>query len=75
MKKKTVCLISITISPDSADGEAKFARALYEYLKKKGYYVKVLTCKWTQDLKDLNIIQFKVLKEDFYGQFIFILKP
>jgi len=74
VKKKTICLISVTISPDSADGEAKFVRALYEYLKKKGYYVKVLTCKWTRDLKDPNIIQFKVLKRRFLWTVYFYIK-
>ena len=45
MKKLKICLVSLTVSPDSADGEAKVIRAIFEYLKKQGHNVKLITGK------------------------------
>jgi len=65
MKKLKICLISLTVSPDSADGEAKVIRALFEYLKHQGHDVTLITGKWNKDLGDPNIIQFTLIKRRF----------
>jgi len=66
MKKLKICLISLTVSPDSADGEAKVIRALFEYLKQQGHDVTLITGKWNKDLGDPNIIQFDLIKRRFF---------
>ncbi|MFX0075226.1 MAG: glycosyltransferase family 4 protein [Candidatus Hermodarchaeota archaeon] len=66
MKKLKICLISLTVSPDSADGEAKVIRALYEYLKKQGHNVILITGKWNKDLEDPNIVQFNLIRRRFF---------
>jgi glycosyltransferase involved in cell wall biosynthesis len=66
MEKLKICLISLTVSPDSADGEAKVIRAQFEYLKQQGHDVKLITGKWNKDLGDPNIIQFKLIRKRFF---------
>jgi len=66
MKKLKICLVSLTVSPDSADGEAKVIRALFDYLKQQGHYVKLITGKWNKDLEDPDIIQFNLIKKRFF---------
>jgi glycosyltransferase involved in cell wall biosynthesis len=66
MKKLKICLISLTVSPDSADGEAKVIRAHYEYLKRQGHNVILITGKWNKDLGDPNIIQFNLIRKRFF---------
>ena len=66
MKKLKICLVSLTVSPDSADGEAKVIRALYEYLKQQGHDVKLITGKWNIDIGDPNIIQFNLIRKRFF---------
>jgi glycosyltransferase involved in cell wall biosynthesis len=66
MKKLKICLVSLTVSPDSADGEAKVARALFNYLKRQGHTVKLITGKWNKDLEDPDIIQFNLIKKRFF---------
>ena len=65
MKKLKICLISLTVSPDSSDGEAKVVRALFEYLKQQGHNVKLITGKWNKDLEDPDIIQFNLIRKRF----------
>lgn len=65
MKKLKICLISLTVSPDRADGEAKVVRALFEYLKQQGHNVKLITGKWNKDLEDPDIIQFNLIRKRF----------
>ena len=65
MKNMKICLISLTVSPDSADGEAKVIRSHFDYLKKKGYDVKLLTGKWNTDLNHPDIIQFNLIRKRF----------
>jgi len=73
MKKLTICLISLTFSPDSQDGAAKFIAGVYHYLKKQGHNVKVITGKWNIDLKNPDIIQVNLIRKSFFWlpQFIF----
>ncbi len=66
MKKLKICLISLTVSPDSADGEAKVIRALYEYLKQQGHDVVLITGKWSRDIGDPKIIQFNLIRKRFF---------
>jgi len=65
MKKLNICLISLTIFPDNLSGASRVVRSLFEYLRNKGHNVKLLTGKWTRDLKDPDIIQFKIIKKRF----------
>lgn len=74
MKRIKICLISLTVSPDSQDGAAKVIRALFEYLKKRGHHVKLVTGKWNTELKEPNIIQFKLIKKRFLWAPHFILQ-
>lgn len=62
--KLNICLIALTIPPDSQDGEAKFFRGIYEYLKKR-HNVRLLTGKWNYELKDPNIIQLDIIRKRF----------
>jgi len=71
MKKLKICLISLTVSPDSSDGEAKVVRALFEYLKQQGHNVKLITGKWNKDLEDPDIIQFNLIRKRFFWIFHF----
>jgi len=66
MKKLKICLVSLTVSPDSADGEAKVIRAIFEYLKKQGHNVKLITGKWNKDLDDADIVQFDLVRKRFF---------
>ena len=66
MKKLKICLISVTVSPDSADGEAKVIRAHFEYLKQQGHNVKLITGKWNKDLGNPDIIQFNLIRKRFF---------
>jgi glycosyltransferase involved in cell wall biosynthesis len=74
MKKLKICLISLTVSPDSVDGEAKVIKALFEYLKKQGHSVKLLTGKWNKDLDIPDIIQFDLIRKRFLWVLHFYLK-
>jgi glycosyltransferase involved in cell wall biosynthesis len=74
MKKLKICLVSLTVSPDSMDGEAKVIRALFEYLKKQGHSVKLITGKWNKDLETSGIIQFDLIRKRFLWGLHFYLK-
>ena len=74
MKKLNICLVSLTVAPDSTDGEAKVIRALFEYLKKQGHRVKLITGKWELDLKHPDIIQVDLVTKRFLWLPQFILK-
>ena len=60
-----ILLISLTIPPDKQDGAAKFFRGIFEYLKKKGHDVYLITGKWGTDLGDPRIKQVNVIKKRF----------
>ncbi|NHJ21885.1 MAG: glycosyltransferase family 1 protein [Candidatus Lokiarchaeota archaeon] len=66
MKRLKICLVSLTVSPDSADGEAKVVRALFEHLKHQGHDVTLITGMWNKDLGEPDIIQFKLIKRRFF---------
>lgn len=74
MKKLKICLVSLTISPDSQDGAAKFISGVYRYLKKRGHDVKVITGKWNIELKDPDIIQVKLMRKSYFWLPQFIIK-
>lgn len=65
IKKLKICLVSLTVAPDSADGEAKVVRSHFDYLKKKGYDVTLISGKWNTDLKTPGIIQFDLIPKRF----------
>jgi D-inositol-3-phosphate glycosyltransferase len=74
MKKLNVCLVSLTVAPDSQDGAAKFIRGVFDYLNKQEYInIKLITAKWNKKLDIPNIIQLKIIKKSFLWipQFIF----
>ncbi|MFW9949659.1 MAG: glycosyltransferase family 4 protein [Candidatus Thorarchaeota archaeon] len=66
MRKLKICLISLTVSPDSADGEAKVIRALFEYLNQQGHEVTLITGKWNRHLGNPKIIQFNLIRKRFF---------
>ncbi|MFX1259277.1 MAG: glycosyltransferase family 4 protein [Promethearchaeota archaeon] len=66
MDKLNICLVSAVIAPDQEDGSAKFFRGIYDYLKKRGHRVKLITGKWNVKLKDPNIIQIDLLRKSFF---------
>jgi hypothetical protein len=50
--------VSLTVSPDSQDGAGKSIRGIFDYLRKNGHNVKILTGKWNTSLNDPDIIIF-----------------
>lgn len=74
MKKLKICLVSLTVSPDTADGEAEVIRALFDYLQNQGHQVKLITAKWNRDLKNEDILQFKIIRKRFFWIFHFNYK-
>ena len=74
MKKLKICLVSLTVSPDTADGEATVIRALFDYLKNEGHIVKLITGKWNVNLKNPDIIQIRMTRKRFQWIFQFNYK-
>ncbi len=74
MKKLNICLVSLKVYPDSSDGEAVVIRGYYDYLKKRGHNVKLLTGKWTKELPEDDIIQFELITKKFLWILHFNLK-
>lgn len=73
MKKLKICLISIAIPPDFQDGASKAIKGMFEYLKKRGHKVTLLTGKWLYNLNKPDVIQINFIRKRFfwYPQFIF----
>ncbi|MBY8983728.1 MAG: glycosyltransferase family 4 protein [Candidatus Lokiarchaeota archaeon] len=73
MEKLNICLVSLTIAPDSQDGAGIAFRGMFDYLRKQGHNVKLITGKWNIDLNDPDIIQFNLIQKRFLWapQFIF----
>jgi glycosyltransferase involved in cell wall biosynthesis len=73
MEKLNLCLVSLTIAPDSQDGAGKAFRGMFDYLRKQGHNIKLITGKWNIDLKDPDIIQFNLIQKRFLWapQFMF----
>ena len=74
MKKLKICLVSLTVSPDTADGEATVIRALFDYLKSEGHIVKLITGKWNVNLENPDIIQIRMTRKRFLWIFQFNYK-
>ena len=66
MDKLNICLVSLTFAPDTQDGAAKFFTGIYNYLKKKGHNVKLITGKWNLELPDPNILQIDIIRRRFF---------
>ncbi len=66
MDKPKICLVSLTIAPDTQDGAAKFFSGIYNYLKTKGYDVRLITGKWNIALSDPDIFQIKIIRRRFF---------
>ena len=66
MKKLNICLVSLTFAPDTQDGAAKFFTGIYNYLKKRGHNVKVITGKWNKELLDPDINQIDIIRKRFF---------
>ncbi|MFX1394186.1 MAG: glycosyltransferase family 4 protein [Promethearchaeota archaeon] len=66
MRKLKICLVSLTIAPDSQDGSAKFFRGIFDYLRNHGHEITLLTGKWNIKLKDPNIHQINLIKKSFF---------
>jgi len=65
MKNLDICLVSLTIAPDSHDGSAKFFTGIFNYLKNQGHNVQLITGKWNEELKDPNIKQINLIKKSY----------
>ncbi len=66
MDKLKIGLVSLTISPDSQDGSAKFFRGIFNYLNSRGHDVKLITALWTHKLLEENVLQVNVLKRSYF---------
>jgi glycosyltransferase involved in cell wall biosynthesis len=66
MKKLNICLISLTIAPDTQDGAAKFFTGIFDYLRNQGHNVKLITGKWNIELVDPKILQIKIIRRRFF---------
>ncbi|MFW9970458.1 MAG: glycosyltransferase family 4 protein [Candidatus Odinarchaeota archaeon] len=73
MDKLNICLVSLTFAPDSQDGAAKFFTGIYNYLKKQGHNIKLITGKWNLKFSDPNIFQINIIRKRFlwFPQFIY----
>lgn len=65
MEKLKICLISLTISPDTQDGSAKFFRGILDYLKSQNHNVQLITAKWNLDLNEKNVYQINVPRNSY----------
>lgn len=74
MDKLNICLVSLTIAPDSQDGAGKSFRGIFDYLRKQGHNVKLITGKWNTDLNDPDIIQLDLIPKRFLWAPQFMLK-
>lgn len=74
MEKLNICLVSTAITPDSQDGASKFFRGIFEYLRKKGHNVKLVTGKWNFDLNNSDIYQIDFIQRRFFWFPQFFLK-
>jgi len=74
MKKLNICLVSLTIAPDSQDGAGKSFRGIFDYLRNQGHNVKLITGKWNVNLNDPDIIQFDLIPKRFLWAPQFIMK-
>ncbi|MFX1374999.1 MAG: glycosyltransferase family 4 protein [Promethearchaeota archaeon] len=74
MEKLNICLVSLTIAPDSQDGAGKSFRGIFDYLKKQGHNVKLITGKWNISLNDPDIKQFDLIPKRFLWAPQFMLK-
>ena len=74
MEKLSICLVSLTIAPDSQDGAGTSFRGIFDYLRRQGHNVKLITGKWNMDLNDPDIIQFNLIPKRFLWVPQFILK-
>ena len=66
MKKLKICLVSLTIPPDYEGGEGKFFRGIFNYLKKEGRDVTLLTGKWNFHLDDPRIVQIDLIPRRYF---------
>ena len=66
MKRLNICLVSLTVFPDNTSGASRVVRSLFEYLKKQGHDVKLITGNWNIKLKDPDIIQVKIIIRRFF---------
>jgi len=66
VKELKVCLVSLTFAPDSQDGSAKFFTGIFNYLKKQGHEVKVITGKWNKVLDHPDITQVNLIRKSYF---------
>ena len=74
MQKLNICLVSLTISPDSHDGAGKSFKGVFDYLRNQGHNVKLITGKWNTVLNDPDIIQFDIIPKRFLWAPLFMMK-
>lgn len=65
MEKLNICLVSLTVAPDSQDGAGRCFREIFDYLRNQGHNVKLITGKWNIDLNDPDIIQIDLIPKRF----------
>ncbi|MFX1410178.1 MAG: glycosyltransferase family 4 protein [Promethearchaeota archaeon] len=66
MKRLNICLVSLTITPDTQDGAAKFFAGIFNYLKNQGHNVKLITGRWNVALSDPRIFQVNIIRKRFF---------
>ena len=73
MEKLNICVVSLTLAPDSQDGAAKFLTGLYNYMKHQGHNVQAIPGKGNSDFKDPDIFQIEIIRKRFlwFPQFNF----
>jgi phosphatidylinositol alpha-mannosyltransferase len=74
MEKLKLCHISLGLYPDSRDGSAKFARGVYDELKRRGHDITMLTGIWNEGFDDPNIIPLSIPQARFFWAPKFLLK-
>jgi glycosyltransferase involved in cell wall biosynthesis len=74
MEKLSICLVSLTVAPDTQDGAGKSIRGIFDYLRRQGHHVKLITGKWNTSLNDPDIIQFDLIPKRFLWAPQFIMK-
>ncbi|MHA1731052.1 MAG: glycosyltransferase family 4 protein [Promethearchaeota archaeon] len=58
--------MSLAVYPDSKDGSAKFARGIFDGLKRRGHDITLITSQWTGTLDDPDIHQIPVPRGRFF---------
>jgi len=65
MQKLHLCHLALAVYPERKDGAAKFARRIYDELKRRGHDITLLTAKWGEGFEDPNIVTINIPRSRF----------